>query len=213
MGRRSLRSISPQVQWQPYLKTVEELPRPWDPSQLFASPDLPLEVELGSGKGLFMETATGDHPDHNFLGLEVAYKYARFSAARLARNERANGCMVHGDGLEVFREVLPDNSVTAVHVYFPDPWWKARHRKRRVLRPEFLVDAQRTLISGGILHFWTDVLEYFESTLEIIEPTSLEGPVDVTERPAEHEMDYRTHFERRTRMNEEAVYRAQFRLP
>ena len=65
---------------------------------------------------------------------------------------------------------------------------------------------------GGYLHFWTDVEEYFQTTLEMIAAeVSLEGPLEVVERPAEHDLDYRTHFERRMRMHDEAVYRSEFR--
>ena len=91
--------------------------------------DAPLEIEVGSGKGLFLQSAASTNPDHNFLGIEIATKYARFAAARLARSGLPNAVMVHGDAQPIFAELLPDNSLAAVHVYFPDPWWKKRHRK------------------------------------------------------------------------------------
>ena len=120
--------------------------------------------------------------------------------------------MVQGDGLRVFREYLRDHSVAAVHVYFPDPWWKKRHKKRRVMNEQLLADVQRVLVPGGRLHFWTDVAEYFETSLELIAAeTSLIGPIPVPERPATDDLDYQTHFERRTRLHEQAVYRAEFR--
>jgi len=101
-----------------------------------------------------------------------------------------------------------------VHVYFPDPWWKKRHKKRRVMRKSFLRDVERTLRPGGSLHFWTDVEEYFQTTLELLPAcTALLGPLPVPEIPAEHDMAYRTHFERRTRLNEQSVHRAEFRKP
>ena len=103
-------------------------------------------------------------------------------------------------------------SLHAVHVYFPDPWWKKRHKKRRVMNEEFLRDVERTLIADGRLHFWTDVEEYFQTTLALIaSSTAFIGPVPVAEKPAEHDLDYRTHFERRTRKSELPVYRAEFR--
>ena len=69
----------------------------------------------------------------------------------------------------------------------------------------------RTLKPQGRLHFWTDVKEYFDVTLNLIaQHTPLSGPLEVPQRTAEHDLDYQTHFERRTRMNEEPVYRAQF---
>jgi tRNA (guanine-N7-)-methyltransferase len=174
----------------------------------------PLEVELGSGKGLFISSAAAAHPEINFLGLEVARKYALHAAARLVQRGLKNARMVFGDGLCVFRECLTADSVAAVHVYFPDPWWKARHRKRRVMNAEFLGHALRALVPTGRLHFWTDVKEYFETTLELIAAVSpLEGPFAVDEQAPQHELDYRTHFERRMRLHGLPVYRAEYRKP
>lgn len=169
---------------------------------------------MGSGKGLFLTAAAQANPAVNYLGLEVAYKYAKLTAARLAQHNLTNARIVHGDGLGVFATQLPDAHVQAVHVYFPDPWWKARHKKRRVLNEAFLANVQRTLKPEGRLHFWTDVEEYFRTSLELIARcTQLVGPLPVAERPAEHTLDYRTHFERRTRLAGMTVYRAEFRKP
>ncbi len=210
MGRRALPKIDPQLDLSRNFTTVEQLPGPWSVAELFGT-DAPLEIEIGSGKGLFLQNAALAYPQHNFLGIEVSHKYARFTAARLAKREISNAIAVHGDGLRVFREMVPDDSLAAVHVYFPDPWWKARHHKRRVLNESFLENVQRTLAPGGKFHFWTDVKEYFDATLELISShTQLVGPVDVPESDPEHDLDYRTHFERRTRLNDAPVYRAEF---
>jgi len=211
MARRALRKIEEGLDYAPWLKTVEQLPAPWNADELFPVP-APLEVEMGSGKGLFLSAAAQANPERNYLGIELAKKYAHFAAARLGRLDLPNARMVNGDGLRVFREILPTASLAAIHVYFPDPWWKARHRKRRVLNEGFLVDVQRTLIPGGSLHFWTDVEEYFTTSLELIrEKTRLIGPLEVPEQSPSHDLDYRTHFERRTRLQGEPVYRAEFR--
>ena len=80
------------------------------------------------------------------------------------------------------------------------------------MRPSFVRDVERTLVPGGSLHFWTDVREYFETTLALLAAdTTLGGPLPVAEAPAEYDMAYRTHFERRVRLAEEPVYRAEFR--
>jgi tRNA (guanine-N7-)-methyltransferase len=211
MGRRALRKINPSIDLTGHLKTFDELPRPWNVEALFGRA-APLEVEVGSGKGLFLRNAASVKPEVDFLGIEVAHKYAEFAAASLAKASLRNAVMVEGDGLRIFQELIPDNSLAAVHVYFPDPWWKKRHRRRRVMRESFLRDVERTLQPGGSLHFWTDVEEYFQTSLELLAAqTTLLGPLPVPETPAEHDMAYRTHFERRVRLASEPVYRSEFK--
>jgi tRNA (guanine-N7-)-methyltransferase len=211
MGRRALRKIDPALDLSRRLKSWDELPKPWDAAQLFGR-TAPLEVEVGSGKGLFLQTSASAAPERDFLGIEIAAKYARFAAARLAKLALPNAVVIHGDAQRLFAELLPEDSLAAVHVYFPDPWWKKRHHKRRVMNERFVRDIARTLAPGGSLHYWTDVRERFDATLELIaRETRLAGPLAVGERPAEHHLDFRTHFERRMRLQELPVYRAEFR--
>lgn len=211
MSRRSLRSIDSKYDLSRHLLVWEQLPQPWNTATLFCR-EAPLEVEVGSGKGLFLaEVATHD-PAADYLGIEMAAKYAHIAAARLVRRGLTNARLLHGDALRVFRELLPADTLRAVHVYFPDPWWKARHKKRRVLNEAFVHDVERVLQPAGSLHFWTDVEEYFHTTLALLAAeTRLQGPLAVEEKAADHEMDYRTHFERRTRLHGRAVYRAEFK--
>ncbi len=210
MGRRALRKIDPSIDLTGCLKTFDQLPQPWNAAVLFGRAAL-LEVEVGSGKGLFLRSAAAARPEVDFLGIEVARKYAEFTAAALAKAGLHNALIVNADALRIFQERIPDNSLAAVHVYFPDPWWKKRHRKRRVMRESFVRNVERTLRPGGSLHFWTDVKEYFETALGLLTAqTALRGPLPVPETPAEHDMAYRTHFERRVRLAESPVYRAEF---
>ena len=211
MGRRTLRKIDPAIDLTGHVRTFEQLPRPFRAEALFGR-TAPLEVEIGSGKGLFLRTAAAERPEVDFLGTEVVAKYAQFAAAGLAKAGLRNAVVIHGDALRIFQELLPDEALAAVHVYFPDPWWKKRHKKRRVMRESLLLDVQRTLRPGGSLHFWTDVEEYFETTLALLAArTTLVGPLPVPEEPAEHDMAYRTHFERRVRKANEPVFRSEFR--
>jgi tRNA (guanine-N7-)-methyltransferase len=83
-----------------------------------------------------------------------------------------------------------------------------------VLNEQFLRNVERVLVPGGKLHFWTDVEEYFQTTLALIpQVTKLTGPHEVPELAPEHDLDYRTHFERRMRLHGKAVYRSEFRKP
>jgi tRNA (guanine-N7-)-methyltransferase len=210
MPRRALRKLDPALDISRHYLEAAGLPVAFDKTAVFGRA-APLEVEVGTGKGLFLAAASQAAPAHDFIGIEISCKYARYAAARLARQGAANALVIGGDALPLFRTWFAPNSLAAVHVYFPDPWWKKRHKKRRVLTEPFLRDVERTLAPGGKLHFWTDVEEYFQSSLSLIaSTTSLHGPLSVPERAAEHTLDYRTHFERRTRLAELPVYRAEF---
>ena len=211
MARRPVKTIDPNADLSAAFKMPDELPTPWNVEQFFGR-SAPLELEIGTGKGMFISKAAGQYPLHNFLGIEISVKYARYSAARLIRQNRANAIMVCGDAARILQETIPGETLSAVHVYFPDPWWKRAHRKRRILRSEVLKLIESRLIPGGVLHFWTDVEEYFASTLDLLaKTTALQGPFEVPEPDAADEMDYRTHFERRTRLHGEKVYRTLFR--
>src|SRR4051794_26442174 len=105
MSRRALRKLDPELDLSFHLKTMDDLPRPWSAQKLFPH-ELPLELEVGSGKGLFLQSAATANPEHNFLGIEIATKYARFAAARLARRKLQNAAMIHGDAQRLLREFL-----------------------------------------------------------------------------------------------------------
>jgi len=230
MGRRALRKIPASCYLSGHLLRLESMQPPFISADHFPAgsgrslataapsalthPTGGLEVEVGSGKVLFLAGAADAHPERNFLGIEIAKKYAEFIAARLARQGSANAKIIAGDAEIFFRDFLRDKVVTAVHIYFPDPWWKKRHHKRRIMNERFLQQVVRVLSAGGRLHFWTDVEEYYQLSLELIhERIALQGPVQVPEQAAQHPLDYRTHFERRTRLVGLPVYRAEFIKP
>src|SRR5262249_39543908 len=153
MPRRALRKIDTTLDLSRHLKQWDDLPRPWNAAALFGR-EAPVEVEVGSGKGMFLLAASQQRPEVNFLGIELAEKYAEFCAARLAKRKIANACVVSADAGSVFAEILPDACLAGVHVYFPDPWWKARHKKRRVMNERFVRHIERALRPSGLLHFW-----------------------------------------------------------
>src|SRR5208337_786872 len=147
----------------------EEAPFRWE--SLFGT-EKPVELEIGSGKGLFLASAGSARPEHNFLGIELSRKYARLAAQRVLKSGLANVRVWPGDARPLLARWIPDASVRAVHVYFPDPWWKKRHKKRRVFTAALLASVVRLLEPGGELHVATDVDEYFDviRTLVVAEP-------------------------------------------
>lgn len=130
----------------------------------------PVELELGIGKGRFLLDAAVRHPGVNYIGVEQASKYLRLAHARALRRGCANLRFVHGDAREFVEFFLAAASISAIHVYFPDPWPKKRHHKRRLLDEAFLVEAERILIPGGRLWIATDHDGYFEAILEALDP-------------------------------------------
>ena len=199
------------------LRHVDDLPEKLGSESLFGNTS-PLEIEIGSGKGLFITTASADNPKHNFLGVEIMAKYAAHSAGRLLQSRsdtpesKLNAMMVSGNAEPLFKDRIEEHSIEAVHVYFPDPWWKKRHRKRRVVNEASIRNISKVLRPGGRFHFWTDVLDYFENTVEMIAELAPEFgvPIPEEEASADHDLDYRTHFERRSRQHQIPVYRVRY---
>jgi tRNA (guanine-N7-)-methyltransferase len=171
--------------------------------------DRPMELEIGSGKGLFLANAARANTGHNFLGVELSRKYARLAAERLAKLGIPNAKVWAGDAREVLARRVPDHSLRAIHVYFPDPWWKKRHKKRRVFTETLVAQIVRTLQQEGELHVASDVEEYFTVIQELIAACHCfrEQPIPVSKGP-EHALDYLTNFERKYRIEGRPIYRA-----
>ncbi len=209
MPRRPPRKPPADLDLSRHLVSLTSLPAPLNPADLFAT-EQPVELEIGSGKGMFLAAATAAEPRRNYLGIEVSGGYARLAAGRLATAGSRNGLVIHGDAMQLCANLLGDRCVAGVHVYFPDPWWKARHRKRRILNPSFLRHTGRLLPPGGRLHIWTDVEEYFLEAVAAAAATGQYGPPSDEPAGGPNGAD-RTHFERRTRLAGAPVWRAVLR--
>lgn len=118
------------------------------------------ELEIGSGNGNFLAVHSAAHGDTLVIGTELKLERCRKSARKLAAAGAANGVIVHGRAEQVI-DRLPPQSLDAVHIYFPDPWPKRRHRKRRLLRGGTVAQLARRLRPGGCLHLVTDFFDYY----------------------------------------------------
>lgn len=183
---------------------------PLDWHALFGN-DHPVEVEVGMGKGLFLLTQATARPQVNFFGIEVVRKYQQFATTRFAVRQLPNVKTTCADAKAMFRDFVAPGSVAAVHVLFPDPWWKARHKKRRVFTPEFAADIARALPVGGVLHVASDVAEYFGVMTGILRamPAFRELASETTTGGIA-EAGYETNFERKARAQGTPVGRARY---
>lgn len=131
--------------------------------------DGPWELEIGFGKGRYLLRRATDSPERRFVGIERAGKYFRLAAERARRRRLDNLVLIEGEALYVLATALPEAFASAVHVYFPDPWPKSRHRRRRLLDTETLDLVLRPLAPGGVLAFATDFVPYGERVREVLE--------------------------------------------
>lgn len=180
-----------------------------DWSALFGN-ERAVEIEIGCGKGAFLVEYARRHPERNLLGIENQPRWARWIEARLAREPQPNVRVVCADAALVAGRFVRDSSVAAYHLYFPDPWWKRRHHKRRLVQSGFAGHLFRTLEAGGVLHLATDVAERFEEMREALGSEAFViGTADAptpTGRPL-------TNFERKYRSEGRALYYATFTKP
>jgi len=151
----------------------------------------PWEVEIGFGKGRYLLSRCLASPERRFLGLEVASEYHRRFVGRARRRGLANWAALRGDALYLAAAVLPAGFAAAVHVYFPDPWPKSRHQKRRLFDPETVDLVLGLLQPGGRLCFATDFLAYGERVAELLAGS----PGLAVERRGAWEEGPRTNYE------------------
>lgn len=121
----------------------------------------PIELEIGVGKGTFLLEEAKTRPEVNFVGVEYAKAFWRFAADRMRRHGVQNVRLVHVEAGLFLRNFVPAGSLRQVHIYFPDPWPKKRHHKRRLIQESFLRELHGKLEAGGMVRLATDHEEYF----------------------------------------------------
>jgi tRNA (guanine-N7-)-methyltransferase len=152
----------------------------------------PLELEIGFGKGRFLVARAAEHPETTFVGIESAELYWSETTRRVERRRLDNVITVCGDALYVLAVCLGRGIADAVHVYFPDPWPKTRHHRRRLLDPSTVDLVIGVLAPGAPLYFATDHAEYGAT----VEAALRSYPAVAVERvPGGWPEGERTHYE------------------
>ncbi len=165
-----------------------------------------LEVDIGSGDGKFMVGRAEKFPDRNFIGLEKLAGRVRHGCKKASRLALTNVRFLRIEGAYAIQYLLPPASVEIVHLLFPDPWPKKKHRRRRMVTAEFLSVVHRLLAPDGRFRVATDQEDYFTSMRELISPASF---LDVT--PAPNAIFPVTTFEKHFLADGAPIYRFELR--
>jgi tRNA (guanine-N7-)-methyltransferase len=180
--------------WPRYGLAADE---PLDLTAIFGR-SAPRTLEIGFGNGDALATMAGQQPDTDFIGIEVHRPGVGRLLQQLDEHELSNVRAMREDAVQILNTCFPDNSLDRLLLFFPDPWHKKRHHKRRIVQPGFIELLARTIKPGGILHMATDWEDYARHMLEVMEKSAAfrncAGAGNHSPRP-----DYRpvTKFERR----------------
>jgi tRNA (guanine-N7-)-methyltransferase len=191
------------------LATAVYQPRDWlgglDWREVFATAG-PVEVDVGAGKGSFLLWSAQQRPGANFLGVERKRFRLRRLDARILRLGLSNVRLICVEAGYLVERLIPDESVGAYHVKFPDPWPKRRHHRRRLFTAGFAGGLHRTLAAGGAVNIATDHAEYFRQIARVMRQCA--GFVQAV--PEELPDAARTDVERRLLAAGAPVYRCRF---
>ncbi|WP_435820583.1 tRNA (guanosine(46)-N7)-methyltransferase TrmB [Micromonospora purpureochromogenes] len=152
--------------WPEYGVDIAELDGTFDPAALFGR-GAPVVLEIGSGMGDATAAMAVADPGRDYLAVEVHTPGLGNLLELVERHGLTNVRVAKGDALDLVR-AMPTDALDAVHVFFPDPWPKARHHKRRIIQPEHVALLRSRLRPGGTLHCATDWAEYAESMRETL---------------------------------------------
>jgi tRNA (guanine-N7-)-methyltransferase len=153
-------------------------------------------LEIGFGMGETTAAIAQSHPQNDYLALEVHTPGVGSLLKQIEELGLKNIRIIQHDAVEVLRDMLADNVLDGVHIFFPDPWHKARHNKRRLIQPSFVAQLVKKIKPGGYIHVATDWQDYAEQVLAVLSgETSLENTAaDYAPRPAYRPL---TKFEQR----------------
>lgn len=178
------------------------------PAELFPSAQ-PVVMEIGFGMGLATWQIARNRPQYNYLGVEVHTAGIGRLIMEIRDKALQNLKIIQHDAVEVLMNMIPENSLAGLHVFYPDPWPKKRHHKRRLMRQPIVDIMISRLLPGGYLYFVTDIEEYGQSTLELLE--TCEGIKNSSEKfSPKVEWRPETKFEAKAKAAQRAAFELYF---
>ena len=157
-----------ETKWSKYCLNPEQK---YDYSKVFER-EAPLIVEIGFGNGSSLAAMAEINPENNYLGIEVHRPGIGHLMLLLEQKGITNVRIYHHDAIEILEQKIKDNSLAGVHLFFPDPWQKRKHHKRRIVRPDFIDLLSKKLLPGGYFHTATDCEHYAKAMLAILTASS-----------------------------------------
>ncbi len=147
---------------------IEFTPQPLSFSEVFGN-DQPVILEIGFGMGKSLAEQARNYPERNYLGIEVHRPGVGACLLLAEEFELRNLRVMNHDAVEIIQQMIGDESLSGVQIFFPDPWHKKRHHKRRIVQPHFVEQLKQKLKPGGFLHLATDWENYAEHMLEVMQ--------------------------------------------
>lgn len=168
----------------------------------------PLEVELGFGRPHFIFERAEEAPDVNIVGIEWKARHVTMANQKKIRRQVSNLCAVHGNAWLLFGGFFQDETLDAIYLNFPDPWWKSKHRKRRIVSDTFARLLASKLKPGAYILIQTDVASMLEEYLERLEAEpSLQNPYGPGRLCADKPTVARSHREKKCRQAQIPIFR------
>lgn len=167
----------------------------------------PIEVELGSGDGSFLANYAKLHPERNFLGVERLLGRLRKLSKKGLRAGLTNVALLRLEASYVIEFMIPAESIEALHIYFPDPWPKRKHRKNRLINEAFTEVTVKALKVGGAVYLRTDDLDYFQQMVRVFDANARFEKVETPAELAAVVTDFERNFHLRGVATNHAAYR------
>lgn len=167
---------------------------PLPPALFHPRAEVPLELDLGCGKGRFLLARAFKHPDRDFFGVDRMLRRIRKIDNRLRRGALPNIRLLRAEAFYTVSFLLPPASVDVLWILFPDPWPKAKHESHRLFNPRFLDATARVLRPGGRLEFATDHAPYFDAVRDILLADARFAPVPAYVPPEDEQTDFEKFF-------------------
>ncbi|MFQ1014261.1 tRNA (guanosine(46)-N7)-methyltransferase TrmB [Avibacterium paragallinarum] len=142
--------------------------QPFDFKEIYGN-DNPVILEIGFGMGKSLVEMAEQNPDKNYLGIEVHTPGVGACIAYAVEKKVQNLRVICHDATEILRDCIADGSLAGLQLFFPDPWYKAKHHKRRIVQPHFVQTVCEKLANHGFIHMATDWENYAEQMLEVLQ--------------------------------------------